>query len=270
MTKSVLVALLLGAALVTWTGSGTAYSAHLPTHGDVVHFDLNPAASYDTLLRWPGIPAAPDPVIGGKPPTYAGSFEGGEFANFTDALQGKAPQIWENEIQNPTAITRTFKVAIRDDNPLPLVRTFWVTLDPGWSVVFDLHVSEGMSEMGDFTWLAGSLLKYKINVDSSVTENKLATPDPYPFPCNENYDGCLAVYFVDPVGNVLLPKDATGGKAVSQYFTGCPDVFFYKINSQHRVPWFAKLRCMNGRLVLLVGEKILTTLYPAGPPSPGD
>lgn len=96
------------------------------------------------------------------------------------------------------------------------------------------------------------------------------TPGPYPFPCNENTDGCLAVRFVDPQGNILLPKDATGGRYLQQGFSGCPDVFLLKVNSQHRVPWFAKLRCVDGRLVLLLRDQVLATLYPPllTPPEP--
>ena len=107
-------------------------------------------------------------------------------------------------------------------------------------------------------------------MDASVTENKMYTPGPYPFPCNENTDGCLAVRFVDPQGNILLPKDATGGRYLQQGFSGCPDVFLLKVNSQHRVPWFAKLRCVDGRLVLLLRDQVLATLYPPllTPPEP--
>ncbi len=260
MTKSVFVTLVLVAALATLMGSGTAYAAHVPTHGDTVHFDLNPDGAYDTLLRWPGIPAPPNPVVGSQPPTFAGAFEGGEFVQFTDALPSNMLHIWENELQNPTTITRTFKLIIMDENPFTLPHFFWVTLDPGWSIVFDLHVSEGLTETGNFTWLAGSLLKYPINIDSSVTENKLFAPDPYPFPCDENVDGCLAVRFVDPQGHVLAPNAATGGSYISRFFSGCPDVFLLKTNQRLRFPWFSKLRCQDGRLVVLTGSQS-TTIY---------
>lgn len=266
MRRSVFVALLLGAALAVLTGSGIAYAIPLPTHGDVVHFDLNPGGGYDTLLPWPGTPASPNPVVGGKPPTYAGSFEGGEFVNFTDALPSDMLQMWENEIQNPTAITRTFKLLIRDENPAVLTRWLWVTLDPGWSILIDFHVTEWRSEMGSFTWLAGSLLKYPINVDASVTENKVQTPDPYPFPCNENVDGCMAVRFVDPVGNVLPPKDAIGGRYLQQYFSGCPDVFLLKVNSRHRLGRFWKLRCLDGMLAVVFGDQVIPLNGTSAPP----
>ncbi len=264
MRKSVLVALLLGAALVACMGS--AYAAHLPTHGDVVHFDLNAGGAYDTLFPWPGIPAAPNPVVGGNPPTFAGSFEGGEFVQFTDALQSFQLHMWENEIRNQSSIRRTFKLLIQDRDPGVLNRWFYVTLDPGWSIVIDLHVDEGVLDMGAHTWLAASLLKYQIGVDSSVTENKLFKPHPFPFPCNVNTDGCLAVNFADPSGNLFPPNLATGGLVVQRQFSGCPDVFLLKANSRIRVPWFAKLRCQNGVLVLLVGDQVVQQLYPAPPP----
>ncbi len=263
MAKSGFVTLILVAALAALIGSGTAYAAHLPTHGDTVHFDLNPNPGYDTLKRWPGIPAWPNPVVGGQPPTYAGSFEGGEFANFTDALSSNMLHMWENEIRNPTTIRRTFRLVIQNENSMgPLTRWFWVTLDPGWSIVFDLHVAD-IPEIGEYTWVAASLLKYPIDVDSSVTENKLFAPDPYPFPCDENVDGCLAVRFVDPQGTVLAPNVATGGLYREQYFAGCPDVLLLMTNGRNRAPWFAKVRCVEGELVLLVGDQVLRRLYPA-------
>jgi hypothetical protein len=223
-----------------------------------VHFDLNPGATYDTLKAWPGIPASPIPVVGGKPPSFAGSFEGGEFVNFNDTLASAALQMWETQIQNPTGIKRTFKLTILDVNDHgPLARCYWVTLAPGWAVLFDLHVHEATSDTGPFTWLAGSLLKYPINIDSSVTENKLAIPDPYPFPCDELVDGCISVRFVTPGGVIVSPNQATGGLVVPKNCVGCPDVLVFKINERFRIPWFCKLRCQNGEFVILCGDQVI-------------
>ncbi|GEM_PF-4097644 len=263
MAKSVLLALILGTVLA----AGTVCAVPLPTQGDVVHFDLNPGTTLDTLLRWPGIPAYPAPVVGGKPPTYAGAFEGGEFVNFTDTLQSNALHKWKIRIQNPTTVRRTFKLLIVDENPNPLSRNACVTLDPGWSILITLHVSEGDSEMGKFTWLAGSFLKYQIKVDSSVTENKFVTPDPYPFPCDENTDGCTAVAFVDPMGNIVQPNQTTGSLYRPDCFMGCPDVFVYKSNRWLRLPYFCKLRCVENWIVAQCVDQIIPIAFvPVTPP----
>jgi hypothetical protein len=56
----------------------SVYAGHLPTHGGVVHFDLNPAGAIDIFPAFPGVPVVPVPVVGGP----CGAFATREFCNF--------------------------------------------------------------------------------------------------------------------------------------------------------------------------------------------
>jgi hypothetical protein len=142
-----------------------AFSAHLPTHGAVVHFDLNaPPALFDILPAAPGVPAVPVPAVGG--PCIA--FATGEACRFVDALFSlPEPWHWESEIFNPNAAAVAFPIAF-----------FWpggalggvLVLGPGAAFTFDIHFAE-VPEVGPWVWSAFSGLAFPIGVDTSVTEN---------------------------------------------------------------------------------------------------
>src|SRR4051812_33988086 len=94
------------AALLTLAGPSVT-AAHIPTHGAVVHFDLNPAGTIDVLPAFPGVPAAPLPVVGGR----CGVFATGEFCDFVDGLISPSePFHWESEIINMNAFPVAFNV----------------------------------------------------------------------------------------------------------------------------------------------------------------
>ena len=147
------------------------FAAHLPSHGAVIHLDLNPAGLLDFVPAF-GIPAAPAPVVGGG----CGVFLTGEFCEFDDALNSSPEGFhWESELQNSNAFPVAFNVGFFFPGGAAGIGR--VRLGPGAAFNQDIHFLE-VPEMGRWRWTVISALPFGIEVDSSVTEN-VAQPDEF-------------------------------------------------------------------------------------------
>jgi hypothetical protein len=152
------------AALFTAVAVTSAYAAHIPTHGAVVHLDLNPAGAIDVLPAFAGVPPVPVPVVGGP----CGAFATGEFCNFVDGLVSfPEPFHWESEIVNVNAFPVAFNVVFF--SPAGIVRGR-LGLLPGAAFNIDIHVPD-VPEVGPWRWTGFSFLPFPIGMDTSVTEN---------------------------------------------------------------------------------------------------
>ena len=161
-------------ALGLWAVAGPS-SANVPTHGDVVHFDLNAPGAFDELLPFAMIPQPPIPVVPAFQPTgrYAGSFIAGEYVNFWDSL----PRTfglwhWETVIVNPNPWPLYFRVKLFRPAPAPDRIRAIVGLPPGWGVYIDWFVQDYPPEQGWWNWQAiWANANVPVAIDTSVTED---------------------------------------------------------------------------------------------------
>ncbi len=194
MSRTLALGCLVAAALAVTgvlTLQGPAYASHLPTHGDVVLFDLNPTGQSDLLYAWSGLPAFPNPVVGGPSPTLAGSFGGGEFVDFPNFVQAGRYLHWETELTNPNTWWITFptvfdwpSIKFTSQPTVGISLLAWVGLLPGWSVTVDMALPNFPAVYPPFPgwwwWAVGTYLPYPILVDASVTADKTFPPPALP------------------------------------------------------------------------------------------
>jgi len=110
------------------------------------------------------------PVVGGP----SGVFPTGEWVVFLDSVWNWPYALWhwESEVDNPNRFPVVFRVAFFAPGR---VVVGWLGLLPGWSFHIDIHVQDGPltgPEVGYWTWIGASWLKYPISKDTSVTERR--------------------------------------------------------------------------------------------------
>lgn len=143
---------LAGLALATllFVNSAGVQAGHLPTHGGTVHLDSG---------SFPLGPGATVPIP------------------FSDVLTSPSLWHWELEIVNLNAFGVFFHADFTFPNGgSPIAGS--VSLDPGASITFDIHVGD-IPETGAWTFTATSALASPVvlGIDTSVTEDAVAGPE---------------------------------------------------------------------------------------------
>jgi len=164
MKKTSLAFCVLAALTVVALRAGADPGFLVPSVPGVVHLDLNPLGQYDVIPGGGGVPALPNPVVGGP----SGVFPGGEWVAFSDNLNAPAqPYNWETELYNPNATTMVFTAG-----------WYWpggsaaysLTLPPGGSFYLNVITPE-TPETANWSWGCASGLNQSIGVDTSIVEN---------------------------------------------------------------------------------------------------
>jgi hypothetical protein len=182
--------------LVCFVGVTVLQADHIPTHGQVTHFDLNPPGGF-----WNPVESnlVPPPGCQSLQSAFKGLFEGGypgAACAFADTLN-EPPHDWHAEIHLKWFGQTEFKQPFTIEWPFfgPIQISGELTLAPGEDAYFDIHVQDFLtpvpgggvrpgSDVGPWFFVIlpgiklpnGDIAVPPLGYDGSITEDITGTP----------------------------------------------------------------------------------------------